>query len=411
MGKKRLNGEGTITQRKDGKWVGALSIGYKPNGKRDRRYVYGSSAEEVRLKLDDLKKKRDRDELALDGKINVKDYLKDFLNSKAGNLSKRTQELYEFQAKRYIIPHIGKTRLDKLKPRHVQHMVDAVREEVSPDAANKARVLLHQALKVAVRQEVLLRNPAEVIEPLKVESLDPIVWYEDEVAHFLEVAQYNRVWRAFYAILTLGLRRGEVLGLRKSDLGEDSVRVRQAVVIVNSKATIGTPKMKTGQRIIEAEPKVIEVLKEQLEQVQLEASLAGRWQEHGLLFPNTLGKPIHPRVFERTWYTLYFEAMIDLLNKLEATLTGASLEAAFKEVDEGFLFPKVRLHDLRHTHVSQLIDDGASLRQVADRVGHSRPSFTLDRYSHLFKRRAKNGYSIPSWADIQTWADIQSNSG
>ncbi|MBI3962266.1 MAG: site-specific integrase [Deinococcus sp.] len=139
--------------------------------------------------------------------------------------------------------------------------------------------------------------------------------------------------------------------------------------MVKGQPVFSTPKTEQGIRRIAVSPDVLEILAAHKQRQEAERAFLGvAWPETDLVFTSELGTPLHPRNFERTWYRLQAEAGV----------------------------PQVRLHDLRHLHVSLLVKRGFDLRTIADRVGHTDPAFTLRRYSHLFEeQRQAAAVSLP----------------
>lgn len=151
------------------------------------------------------------------------------------------------------------------------------------------------------------------------------------------------------------MRRGELLGLRWQDVSTDAVTIRQTVVPVAGKLTISIPKTAKGKRRVAFSPDMGQVLAEH--RLRQDAERCGmEWVDSGLVFTTLAGTAIHPDGVKRHWLALQERAGV----------------------------PRVRLHDLRHLHVSLLIRNGVDARSIADRVGHSRTSMTMDVYAHLF---------------------------
>ena len=242
-------------------------------------------------------------------------------------------------------------------------MMKQVAHDVSADAANKARSLLFTALKQAVRLGLISRNPAEAVDRLKHEPEELTLWTPEQVRHFLELAKTHRLYAAFYLVIATGMRHGEILGLRWQDIEGDVITVRQSVINVQgAQHEISTPKTRKGVRRIVIDPATMQVLAEHRGRQEAEREkLGSAWEDLGLVFPNELGGILIPRNFDRVWY--------DLLDK-----SG---------------LPPIRFHDLRHLHVSLLVKRGLDPRTVADRVGHTDPSFTLRRYSHMFEAQRR----------------------
>ena len=358
---RRAHGEGTITQRGDGTWMGQISLGYDGEGKRKRKTVYGKTQKEVRAKLDEIKQQLASGTLS-DTKLTVKQYLERWLKEKARSVKPRTVEIYKDWAERLVNPRLGSVRLGKLTPMQVQSMVSDIADKVGAPTANKVRKMLYGALKQAVRWQLVPRNVCEAVDPLKENPMRLTLWTSEHAVRFLSAARASRYYAAFYIIMVTGLRRGEVLGLEWGDLREDRLYIQRSYTMSNKGPVWSTPKTERGKRYVTLPADALDVLEEHRRRQEAERTFMGdSWPETDLIFTTEVGGPVSPSSFHTVWLRLQKEAEV----------------------------PSARLHDLRHLHVSLLIKQGFDPRTVADRVGHSDPAFTLRRYSHMFEERRK----------------------
>jgi len=385
--KARANGEGTIfpveKTRKDGstyvRWVGKIQVGYDANGKRKRKEVTGRSQAEVLEKIAAIKQKLATGTF-VKTELTLKDYLERWHTEKAREVKPRTVELYREQADRHINPKIGGVKLSKLEPMHLQNLCSDLADTIGKRTAEMIRVQLHGALKQAGRWQLIPRNPAEAVTPIKVPKQPITIWTPTEAARFLDTARAHRLYAAFYLAMSTGLRRGELLGLRWVDISKDRLKVT-------------TSKTRKGHRTLKLSKDVLAVLTEHHSRQEAEKAKLSTWHGDGLVFTSTTGTPIGPRNFERTWKDLQAETrskwLEDTRKLLEVTtLTPEhkeTLEETIKALEAGRLFPTLRLHDLRHLHASMLISKAKqSPVEVAERLGHTNPSFTMDVYGHMF---------------------------
>lgn len=167
------------------------------------------------------------------------------------------------------------------------------------------------------------------------------------------------------------LRRGELLGFRWKDLESNLLHVRQSLVKVGSKLTLSTPKTRKGFRAVPLSPDVLEGLRLHRQRQEAEqAALGVYWPKTDLVFVSEVSTPLNPDNLKRVRNDLMHKAGV----------------------------PRVRLHDLRHLHASVAIRGGMDAKVLADRLGHARASFTLDRYTHLFEsQRAKSAVNLTGW--------------
>lgn len=274
MARKRAHGEGTINKRKDGRWEAKASVGYKPDGTPKRHVVYGRTQAEVKEKLEALKR-RLSDGTYSDCKLTVKDYLESWLKEKERSVKERTAMLYREQTERYVVPKLGRVKLDKLTPMQVQRMVSELADEIGVPTANKARTLIYAALKQAVRWQLISRNPCEAVAKLKETRKEMVLWTPAETVHFLETARPHRLYAAFYLALFTGLRRGELLGLRWKDISGNVLCVRQSLTVLGAKPHFTTPKTRKGERYVTLSPDVLDVLAQHRLQQEAEAKAWG----------------------------------------------------------------------------------------------------------------------------------------
>ena len=227
-------------------------------------------------------------------------------------------------------------------------------------------------MKHAIRQHhVRTMNPVDAVDPLPTPKREMILWTPHQAAAFLDVALPHRLYALFYLAMSTGMRRGELLGLRWRDIKGGTLTVRQALVKTKGgDVRVETPK-NNKTRSLGLAPDVLEVLARHKQQQEIEreraADVGAPWPAYDLVFSSEVGTPLYPDNPKRT------------LNKL-------CLAAGV---------PLVRLHDLRHLHSSVCIAQGVDPKMLADRLGHARASFTLDRYTHLFEeQRQRNAVSL-----------------
>jgi integrase len=370
MARKRAHGEGTISKRKDGRWEAKVSVGYKLNGTPNRPTVYGRTQAEVREKLEAIKRQLATGSYT-DGKLTLAVYLERWLSEKARTIKPSTLEQYQTCINRCIVPRAGGIKLDKLTPIQVQTLVNEIQDTSGAARAAKCRTVLFSAYKQAIRWQLVTRNPVEATDPVKEPHRETPLWEAEEASRFLNVARTHRLYAFFYLTLATGLRRGELLGLRWVDIEGSLLHVKQSYVKVGGKLILSTPKTRKGFRTVALSPDVFEVLLLHRQRQEAERELLGdAWAHPELVFTSEVGTPLNPDNLKR------------VRNKL--------MDIAH--------VPRVRLHDLRHLHASVAIHSGMDAKVLADRLGHSRASFTLDRYTHLFEsQRARSAVDLTMW--------------
>lgn len=356
--RRRARGDGALFQRGDGRWQGEVMVRYV-DGKPQYKTVTAKTQEACRKKLEELKKQQAQGVLAVE-KLTVAGYLERWLETKAKQVKPRTVYDYRYNITRYVNPKIGRLELAKLNPLIVQDMLNQIADSVSPDRANKVRRDLYGAFRQAVKWRLMMSNPIEATDTFKHEKAAMRLWQPDEAMRFIEAAKTHPLFALFYLAMATGLRRGELLGLRWQDIEGDALVVRQTYARVGQQLLFSTPKTRKGARRVPLSADVLQVLAQhKVRQDDRRQLLGGAWCDQDLVFTSEVGTPIDPDNLKRARYDL-------------ADLAGV---------------PRVRLHDLRHLYASLMIKRGFDANQLAERLGHARPSFTLDVYTHLFEEQ------------------------
>lgn len=339
--KKRTNGEGSIYQRKDGRYVGQ----YEVEGKR--RYIYGSDKNEVRTKL--TKALADRDAgLVWDSQdLTVGEYLSVWLDSIRDTVGPRTWKRHEEIKRLHIEPTLGKIRLDKLNPLQVQSLYrKKLNEGRSATTVRKTHITLYKALKQAVRWQLLPRNVCESVTPPREQRPEIIALTEEEVKCLLFAAKDDPLYAFYVLACTTGMRQGELLALRWEyvDFNAGTIQVRRTVW----QGKVYPPKTPRSRRTVRLSQIAIRALWDHRQKQTPDTE----WR-----FPNRAGQPMDCHNFiYREWKQL---------------------------VKKAGLSDKTKFHDLRHTAATLLLTKGVHPKIVQELLGHSSISITLDTYSHV----------------------------
>src|SRR5215211_3608307 len=357
MAKRRGNNEGSIYRRKDGYWVGQYGVQSAEGTKT--RYIYGKRREDVREKLTKAIADRDGGFVFDDKNMDVEEYMKRWLDdSVKGTVRASTYASYEGQVRRYIIPAIGCIKLGKLTPTHVQHLYREMQDRgLSARTVRYTHAVLRRALKQAKRWGMVDRNVAEDVDPprLKRDEIQPLD--REQTRKLLEAAEGDRL-HAFYVVaVTAGLRPGEMLALRWSDvdLEAGTLRINRAL----SDSEFAAPKTPRSRRKIELSNTARVALRvHRKRQLEERMQKAGLWENGGLVFPSTVGTPLSHR---------------NVVRSFKALLKRAGLPA------------DIRLYDLRHTCATLLLNGNVHPKYVQELLGHASISQTLDTYSHVLK--------------------------
>ncbi|GAA3362620.1 site-specific integrase [Streptomyces antimycoticus] len=389
MAGRNVNGEGTIVQRKDGRWHGAAYV-LTPDGTYKRRFVYGKSWDDVHEKLTRLKADSQSGIPVVTSKLSLGEFLTYWLANVARiKVRPSTYAAYETLVRIYLAPGLGKKKLARLTARDIRAFLATTARtcQCCAQGKDKARperkrrccalgkccesypsdrtvrfllVLLRAALEHAVREDELPRNVAKnvelgmgtkrEIEPLTVE----------EGRRLLAAARGNRMWAAYELAVRIGLRRGEVLGLRWKDvdLTDGTVTIRQTLQRVGGELLVAAPKTQRSARRVALPGECVTALRARRAQQHGDRLAAGdKWKDDGrdLVFTTKNGTPIEPRNLNRAFTLLCEKAGVR----------------------------RVRFHDLRHTCASLLHEKGADARMIMEVLGHSSIRVTMDIYTFV----------------------------
>jgi integrase len=366
VAKKRGNGEGSITRRKNGGWC-AQYVVYTAEG-RKRRTLYGKSRQEVAAKLAKALSDREGGLLCDAGTLTVGEYLDRWLSdSVKDTVRPRTYERHEEIIRLHIQPALGRMALKNLSPAHVQAFYrDRLDSELSPATVQKIHVVLHKALSQAVKWSLMPRNVTEDVKaprsvPEEIRPLD-----REQTKALLEAAHGDRFEGLYVLAVTTGLRQGELLGLRWDDLdlAEGLLRVKRTLTRRKGYLLLGKPKTKKSRRTVQLTDTAVEALRghlaRQMEQIE---RLGDLYKDQGLVFATHNGTLVNPTNLRK-------RSFAPLLEK-------AGL-------------PHIRFHDLRHTCATLLLSSNINPKIVSEMLGHANIAITLDTYSHVLPTMQEN---------------------
>ncbi len=358
--RRRGRGEGSIYRRADGRWAGVVSL--DEGGGRRRKTVYGATRKEVAAKLAELQGRVARGAPVVNERTMLAPFLDEWLAMVKSNREHATWAGYEQRVRLHIVPTLGKRPLAKLTPADVQRLLDAKRGSgLSPRSVQYIHATLRAALGVAERWGLVVRNVAELVEPVTVRRRQVEPFSPEEVHRLLTACADDRLGALFTVALAVGLRPGEALGLSWTDVDLDGpspcLHVRRALKVgADGRLVLGEPKTSRSRRTIPLPKACVVALRDHRRRQREERLAAGpRWQEHGLVFTTTVGTPVDVPAASHRFAVLQERAGV----------------------------PRRRLYDARHTAASLLLAQGVSARVVMDVLGHSTYQLTMDTYSHV----------------------------
>ncbi|MGY5884658.1 tyrosine-type recombinase/integrase [Modestobacter lacusdianchii] len=368
MAGRASNGESTIYQDADGRWHGYVSVGFTLTGKPDRRHVTGKTRAVVVAKVRDLERKRDAGTLSAVSTPTVADWLEHWLTTIAPRrVRQRTLESYESAVRRHLVPGLGRHRLDRLRPEHLDQLYTALLDAgYSPATVLRHHRILSRALTVAVQRGHVTRNVAGLVDPPAQKQSDLATALDlGEARAVLEAAAHVRNSARWTVALALGLRQSEALALQWKDIDllTGTLTVRRSIHRVRGGGLIyEEPKTRRSQRTLALPLPLVTQLEEHRTAQRGERMLAGsEWHDEDLVFAQPNGRPIDKKTDHDDWTRL--------------------LQAAGVR--------HVRLHDGRHTAATLLLSENVHPRVVMELLGHSQMRTTMDIYSHVMPALAR----------------------
>ena len=354
---KRANGEGTVYQRADGRWVAVIPL---ENGKR--KFIYRKTQREAIKELQLANQAKMQGTLITTGEQTLEAFLTRWLQDTAQpNVRPRTFIRYRELIQLHILPALGKVKLQKLSPQHLQKFYNQKLEQGSaPQSVKHMHRLLHKALNDALKWNLVSRNVCDAVEAPRVPKMEMKVLNSEQAQKFLEAAKGDPLEALYVLALTTGMRRGELLALKWEDIDflHGQLQVQRTIARIADKGfVVSEPKTPKSRRSIHLASIAIEALKHhRILQHEIRLLAGPSWDDQSWVFCNTLGRPI--------------EAGNMLRRSFLPLLAKAGLQ-------------KIRFHDLRHSAATLLLSTGTHPKIVQELLGHSQISMTLDTYSHV----------------------------
>lgn len=375
MAKRRGKNEGGLRHRADGRWEARLPHHCYPDGKIKPRYF--KTAAEGRSWLREAVSQHEKGLPLPSERQTVAQYLNHWLTTIAEpRVRPSTYARYCQLLKLHVVPIVGQVRLVRLQAADVQAVYAAAqRRGLAERTVGHVHRVLHLALEQAVRWELVQRNVTELTVPPRPKDKEINPLNKNDAVRLLAAAQ-DDPWEALYrmAVMT-GMREGELLGLKRSDLDIDqakpSLQVRRSLSLVKGKGFLEEePKTKSSRRRIDLDSETVECLRRHLaRQAEVRLRLGAAWQDHDLVFPNSVGG--------------YMDAKNLVARSFRTVLAKAGLR-------------QIRFHDLRHTCATLMLLNNAPVKVVSERLGHANIAITLQIYAHVLptmQREAVESYA------------------
>lgn len=388
---KRGNGEGSIYQMADGRWRGAVSVGWKNNEQGEtiwkRKVVTARTRYDVQESMKQILRDQQRGLPISVDRQTVGQFLNEWLEDTARtSVRPKTYRSYEQMLRNHLVKGIpqaewkkkgldsvaglGSVQLSKLTLQVVQKFLNAkLAAGNSPALVRYLRVVLRIALNHAVKNDFMARNPAALATPPRVEKTEIQPFAPEEAVRFLKAAQGHRLEALFTTALAVGLRSGEASGLRWPDVDfeKGTITVRNAIQRIKGKGLVLVPpKSEDSRRVIDLPEVCLKALRAHQQRQRVEREWAGtRWKETGHVFTSGIGTPLDDR-----------RVLLEFTRLVEAAK-----------------LPKQRFHDLRHACISLLAAQGVPVKVISRIVGHSDIRLTQNIYEHVYQPARKDAAS------------------
>ncbi|WP_338495574.1 site-specific integrase [Streptomyces sp. SJL17-4] len=365
--KRNPNGAGTITQRKDGRFQAAVYV-LQPDGTRARKFAYGKTWAECDAKRRALLDKADNGIPVPTRSAKLSEWLPYWLDNVVQPRRKlSTYDKYEAHVRLYLVPMIGSKRLESLSVADVRRFLVQLEKKTTAATAKESHRVLRTALTAACREELITRNVATLVEPPrpKVRELSP--WSLNETLDFLAAARRDPLYAAFVLAIAMGLRRGELIGLRWADVDLDHrvLYVRQQIQRRRGVLYDDDPKGRRRRAVPLPAMCIAPLRWHRMRQNDQRAKAGEKWKGSDYVFTTRTGSPVEPRNVYRSF-------------------TRVAASAGLRVI---------RLHDARHGTATLLTAAGVAPRVVMEILGHSQISITMDVYTHVVQDTQREAIS------------------
>jgi len=340
--------------------VAAVDLGWS-GGKRRRKTLYGATRREVAVKLSDAVRAHREGRLIPDERATFAVFVDMWLTAARPSLSPGTWQRYEQYARLHSVPMLGRRPLAKIGPADLQQLyADRLAAGCSPTSVRHLHRFLHRVFDQALRWGAASRNPVTLVDPPRVARHEFRTLSPEEARALLSALHGDRLQALYVLALTTGMRQGELLALRWSDLDLPGKHLAIRGSLHRDPGggwTIREPKTERSRRQVLLPPLAIKALeRNRLRQHEERLQTGPAWEENDLVFPNQLGRPLSSQNLTQR----HFHPLLQRLS-----------------------LPKIRFHDLRHTAATLLLAEGIHPKIVSEMLGHTQVGITLDLYSHV----------------------------
>ena len=368
-------------ERKDGTYVWQIVVnkGEGSNGKRPRDYKtmpHGTTKKEAERVLREMLTEIDNQEYVPDSDITVEKYLYQWLEIYNQHKSPTTISGYKRNIERYIIPKFGKVKLKDLTTLAIQKFYNSLYEKsplsdkpLSAKSIKNIHIIFNAALKRAVLLDLLKKNPAQNIELQKCKRYQPTIYDTDELNQLFTVLKGTDLECPITILVTMGLRRGELLALswNKIDFNSGTITIDSSTTKADTETITKSPKTESSIRKIDAPTMLMEMLKrERTHYLERKMKYGKDFHDFNLVVSQPNGEPFKPDSFTQK----------------------------FKRFLKQHGLKHLRVHDLRHENATLMLKAGVNPKVAQKRLGHAHYSTTMDIYSHVLDEVERDAVNL-----------------
>ena len=356
----RGNRESSIYKRHDGRWTAQVALPGDSRVKRRRKYLYGTTREEVRRKLVEAQKTLQDGARITPERLTVGTYMRSWLEHRRHEVRWQTWRRYEQLFRTHIEPAIGSVRISRLRPNQLRDLYSSkLAEGLAVETVRHIHKVIRAALNQAEREDLVIKNVCRQVRPPRKQTYEISPLSPDEARRLRETLRGYPDEALYVLALSTGMRQGEILGLRwrECDLDNGYVSVNKSLVFVRNEWHLEEPKTSSSRRRIHLALDAIETLRTHLlSQLEKRLALGVAWQDNDLVFPTGIGTAKRGR---------------------------SLVTRSFRPLLEAAGIRQIRFHDLRLSAATLLLGAGIHPKIVAEMLGHSSVQLTLDTYSHI----------------------------
>jgi integrase len=335
--------KGSVFKDNSGRWRGVVELPRAADGKRKQKVLYGQTKKEAQIKVNELIYEIENNLFSNESAATLEQYMTEWFKTYTVSLQETTRQLYKMYMDVHIIPNIGNLKIKKIKPMQIQEFYNLKLDQLSGKTVGKLHSFLNRVFKDAVKNRFIKYNPCDGVDKPKGKKYEHALYTEENFLSLLNVVKGTFDEICILLAGVCGLRRGEIFGLRLTDIDFENktISIRETMVRFNGEWIIKPPKNETSQRKIKVPGFVITALSNYMRALSV----------------------VPERIFSEYKPGAYSKHFKQLLIKHE--------------------LKHIRFHDLRHFNATIMLAYGIPDKIASKRLGHSQVQTTREIYQHV----------------------------